>query len=80
MKNMDAMITLSCAWGQGGRRDVIVVFFPDEEAGMVHGSRWFVDNRPDLFAAHLRHTRSVASRCPSRRSSALPDTDSGKGH
>lgn len=54
MKNMDAMITaVARHWGRTGerpRRDVIVVFFPDEEAGMVHGSRWFVDNRPDLFA------------------------------
>jgi len=54
MKNMDAMIMAVVRhWGRTGerpRRDVIVVFFPDEEAGMVHGSRWFVDNRPDLFA------------------------------
>jgi len=53
MKNMDAMI-LSVArhWGRNNerpRRDVIIAFFPDEEAGMVHGSSWFVANRPDLF-------------------------------
>ena len=54
MKNMDAMIlAVARHWGRTGerpRRDVIVSFFPDEEAGMVHGSQWFVDNRPDLFA------------------------------
>lgn len=53
MKNMDAMI-LSVArhWAREQirpRRDVIVVFFPDEEAGMQHGSQWFVRNRPDIF-------------------------------
>jgi acetylornithine deacetylase/succinyl-diaminopimelate desuccinylase-like protein len=54
MKNMDAMIlAVARHWGRTGerpRRDVIVSFFPDEEAGMVHGSQWFVENRPDLFA------------------------------
>jgi len=54
MKNMDAMIlAVARHWGRMGerpRRDVIVCFFPDEEAGMVHGSQWFVENRPDLFA------------------------------
>lgn len=54
MKNMDAMILAVCRhWGRTGerpRRDVIVTFFPDEEAGMVHGSQWFVDHRSDLFA------------------------------
>lgn len=53
MKNMDAMIlAVARHWGRTGerpRRDVIVTFFPDEEAGMVHGSQWFVENRPDLF-------------------------------
>jgi len=54
MKNMDAMIlAVARHWGRTGerpRRDVVVVFFPDEEAGMVHGSRWFAEHRPDLFA------------------------------
>lgn len=53
MKNMDAMIlAVARQWGRTGerpRRDVIVTFFPDEEAGMQHGSQWFVDNRPELF-------------------------------
>jgi acetylornithine deacetylase/succinyl-diaminopimelate desuccinylase-like protein len=54
MKNMDAMIlAVARHWGRTGerpRRDVVVCFFPDEEAGMVHGSQWFIENRPDLFA------------------------------
>lgn len=54
MKNMDAMILAVCRhWGRTGerpRRDVIVAFFPDEEAGLLHGSQWFVEHRPDLFA------------------------------
>jgi len=53
MKDMDAMIMAVVRhWGRTGerpRRDVIVAFFPDEEAGMVHGSSWFAANRPDLF-------------------------------
>jgi acetylornithine deacetylase/succinyl-diaminopimelate desuccinylase-like protein len=53
MKNMDAMIlAVVREWGRSGfrpRRDTIIMFFPDEEAGMVHGSQWFGDHRPDLF-------------------------------
>lgn len=53
MKDMDAMILAVLRhWGRTGerpRRDVIVVFFPDEEAGMVHGSQWFVQHRPEIF-------------------------------
>ena len=54
MKNMDAMIlAIARDWGRTGfrpRRDTIIMFFPDEEAGMIHGSQWFADHRPDLFA------------------------------
>jgi acetylornithine deacetylase/succinyl-diaminopimelate desuccinylase-like protein len=53
MKNMDAMImSVIRHWARSKvspRRDIIVVFFPDEEAGMKHGSQWFVQNRPDVF-------------------------------
>jgi len=53
MKNMDAMImSVVRHWARSGvspRRDTIVVFFPDEEAGMKHGSQWIVKNRPDIF-------------------------------
>jgi acetylornithine deacetylase/succinyl-diaminopimelate desuccinylase-like protein len=54
MKNMDAMIlAVARDWGRTGfrpRRDTIIMFFPDEEAGMIHGSQWFADHRPELFA------------------------------
>ena len=53
MKNMDAMILAVVRyWARENirpRRDTIIVFFPDEEAGMQHGSQWFVRNRPDIF-------------------------------
>jgi acetylornithine deacetylase/succinyl-diaminopimelate desuccinylase-like protein len=53
MKNMDAMIlAVARHWALEEiqpRRDIIIVFFPDEEAGMQHGSQWFVRNRPDVF-------------------------------
>lgn len=54
MKDMDAMIlAVIRAWAQhrvAPRRDVVVLFLPDEEAGSRHGAHWLVDNRPDLFA------------------------------
>ncbi len=53
MKNMDAMIlAVVRGWARNGvspRRDVIVLFLPDEEAGSVHGGHWLVENRPDIF-------------------------------
>jgi acetylornithine deacetylase/succinyl-diaminopimelate desuccinylase-like protein len=53
MKDMDAMIlSVVRAWSRAGlrpRRDVVVLFLPDEEAGSRHGSIWLAANRPDLF-------------------------------
>src|SRR3954447_6529851 len=53
MKDMDAMIlSVVRQMAREGRkpaRDVVVAMFADEEAGGVHGARWAVDNRPDLF-------------------------------
>ena len=53
MKDMDAMIlAVIRSWARAGvrpRRDVVVLFLPDEEAGSVHGSHWLAANRPDLF-------------------------------
>jgi acetylornithine deacetylase/succinyl-diaminopimelate desuccinylase-like protein len=53
MKNMDAMILAVVRhWARESirpRRDTIIAFFPDEEAGMQHGSQWFVRNRPEIF-------------------------------
>lgn len=54
MKDMDAMLlAVVRGWGRTGvrpRRDVVLVFFPDEEAGSRHGSHWLADHRPDMFA------------------------------
>ncbi|MFN8170478.1 MAG: M20/M25/M40 family metallo-hydrolase [Candidatus Nanopelagicales bacterium] len=53
MKDMDAMIlAVTRSWARNGirpRRDVVVLFLPDEEAGSLHGSRWLADHRPDMF-------------------------------
>ena len=54
MKDMDAMILAvvrqMAREGRRPARDVVVALFADEEAGGVHGARWAVDHRPELFA------------------------------
>ena len=53
MKDMDAMIlAVVRSWGRSGvrpRRDVVVLFLPDEEAGSRHGSHWLAEHRPEFF-------------------------------
>jgi acetylornithine deacetylase/succinyl-diaminopimelate desuccinylase-like protein len=53
MKDMDAMILAVVAdWKRTGYvppRDIVLAFFADEEAGSLFGSRWLVENRPELF-------------------------------
>lgn len=53
MKDMDAMIlTVVQQWQLHGirpRRDILLLFLPDEEAGGKHGAHWVVDNRPDVL-------------------------------
>lgn len=53
MKNMDAMIlAIIRMWAKKDyqpKRDVVVAFFADEEAGSLFGSRWLVKHRPELF-------------------------------
>ena len=53
MKNMDAMILASLqdilGAGEAPKRDLVVAFFADEEAGGALGSRYLVDNKPHLF-------------------------------
>jgi acetylornithine deacetylase/succinyl-diaminopimelate desuccinylase-like protein len=53
MKNMVAMLlaVLRDRWrrGRSVRRDLVVAFFADEEAGGYHGARWVAQHRPDLF-------------------------------
>ncbi|WP_047692551.1 M20/M25/M40 family metallo-hydrolase [Kocuria sp. ZOR0020] len=53
MKDMDAMM-LSVVrhmqrTGQQPKRDIVIGFFADEEAGMEYGSKWVVNNHPELF-------------------------------
>jgi acetylornithine deacetylase/succinyl-diaminopimelate desuccinylase-like protein len=54
MKDMDAMMLATVRnWARTGYqppRDIALVFFADEEAGGSYGSRWMVENRPDVFA------------------------------
>ncbi len=54
MKNMDAMILTAVAEilraGERPERDLIVVFFADEENGGVEGSQLVVKDRPEWFA------------------------------
>jgi len=54
MKDMDAMIitALQDILGAGKQpsRDLVIAFFSDEENGGIFGSRYLVDNHPQLFA------------------------------
>jgi acetylornithine deacetylase/succinyl-diaminopimelate desuccinylase-like protein len=54
MKDMNAMmLSIIRSWARTGYkppRDIALVFFADEEAGGVWGSRWMVAHRPDVFA------------------------------
>ena len=56
MKDMDAMIlAVARAWKRSGfipDRNILLVFFADEEAGSEYGSRWLVKNRPEIFAGY----------------------------
>lgn len=54
MKDMDAMMLTSVAEilraGDKPRRDIILTFFADEEAGGALGSQYMVEHHPELFA------------------------------
>ena len=54
MKNMDAMIVSAVqdilGAGKQPSRDIVVAFFSDEENGGIFGSRYLVENNPELFA------------------------------
>ena len=53
MKDMDAMILATVRmWQRIGYkppRNILIVFFADEEAGSNYGSRWLVKHRPEIF-------------------------------
>ena len=54
MKNMDAMILavirLWARYNYQPERSIVIVFFGDEEAGGIYGSRWMAENHPEVFA------------------------------
>lgn len=54
MKGMDAIMLTALeylhAQGLRPRRDIVLAFFGDEEAGGVYGSDWLVTHHPELFA------------------------------
>ena len=54
MKNMDAMIlAVIRIWARykyQPERTIVIVFFGDEEAGGIYGSRWMAENHPEVFA------------------------------
>ena len=53
MKDGDGIIlAMVRSWARNGivpPRDIYLNFFPDEEAGSVHGSEWLAENRKDMF-------------------------------
>ena len=54
MKNMDAMILavirLWARYKYQPERSIVIVFFGDEEAGGIYGSRWMAEKHPEVFA------------------------------
>jgi acetylornithine deacetylase/succinyl-diaminopimelate desuccinylase-like protein len=54
MKNMDAMIlAVIRLWARHNyqpERRIVIVFFGDEEAGGIYGSRWMAEKHPEVFA------------------------------
>ena len=54
MKNMDAMIlAVIRLWAKHDyqpERTIVIVFFADEEAGGIYGSRWMAEKHPEVFA------------------------------
>jgi len=54
MKNMNAMILATVRhWSRTGfipKRDIVLAFFADEEAGSIFGSHFMVDHHPEVFA------------------------------
>ncbi len=63
MKDMDAMILATVRmWKRVDYlppRNVLLVFFADEEAGSNYGSRWLVKNRPEIFVGYSEAVSEV---------------------
>jgi acetylornithine deacetylase/succinyl-diaminopimelate desuccinylase-like protein len=56
MKDGDAMfLAIVRSWARTGYvppRNILLIFFADEEAGSTFGSHWMVEHRPELFAGY----------------------------
>ena len=63
MKDMDAMIIATVrAWKRANYqppRNILLVFFADEEAGSEYGSRYLVKNRPEIFEGYSEAVSEV---------------------
>lgn len=63
MKDMDAMILATArAWKRANYqppRNILLVFFADEEAGSEYGSRYLVANRPEIFDGYTEAISEV---------------------
>ena len=63
MKDMDAMIIATVrAWKRANYvppRNILLVFFADEEAGSEYGSRYLVKNRPEIFTGYTEAISEV---------------------
>jgi len=63
MKDMDAMIlAVVRSWHRTKfvpERNLLLVFFADEEAGSEFGSRWLVANRPEIFDGYTEAISEV---------------------
>ena len=63
MKDMDAMIIATVrAWKRANYqppRNILLVFFADEEAGSEYGSRYLVKNRPEIFKGYTEAISEV---------------------
>ena len=63
MKDMDAMILATVRmWQRTGYKppkNILLVFFADEEAGSNYGSRWLVKHRPEIFDGYSEAVSEV---------------------
>ena len=63
MKDMDAMmLAVVRLWARKGykpSRNILLVFFADEEAGSLFGSRWMVKHHPEVFSGYTEAVSEV---------------------
>ncbi len=63
MKDMDAMMLATVRlWSRIGYqppRNILLIFFADEEASGTYGSRWLVKHRPELFNGYSEAVSEV---------------------